>query len=276
MLGAIIGDISGSVYEFSDKKPFLNELIDSKCFFTDDTVLTLAIADSLISMKKENNFLHSEKIYKSFLKQYGTRYPDAGYGQDFSSWLISKYPKPYNSYGNGSAMRVSSIGYAFTSFEETLSEAKHSAKITHNHKDGIKGAKAIAGSIFLARNGESKEKIKNYIQNKIGYNLSFNLDDLHNNYTFHIKCSESVPQAIYSFLISEDFEDSIRKAIYIGGDSDTLACISGSIAEAFYQKIPSHLIQKAKDKLDSHQKQVIRDFYQLFINFKERTASNTL
>jgi len=266
MLGAIIGDISGSIYEFSDNKPYLNELISSKCYFTDDSVLTIAIADSLISMKKDNNFKHSDRKYKSYLIQYGRRYPHAGYGQNFSDWLISDNPKPYYSFGNCSAMRVSPIGYAFSSLEETLLEAANSARLTHNHRDGVKGAKAVAGSIYLARNGENKEKIKQFIQEKIGYKLSFNIEDLHKNYTFQIKCSESVPQAIYAFLISDNFEDSIKKAIYIGGDSDTVACITGSIAEAFYKDIPIPLIQKAKDKLDIEQKNVLKEFYQLFIS----------
>jgi ADP-ribosylglycohydrolase len=264
MIGAIIGDIAGSVYEFSDKKPLVKNIIDASCFFTDDSVLTLAIAYSLILMQKRGSFENSEEIYSQCLKIYGNRYKDAGYGANFNKWLNSKNPKPYRSFGNGSAMRISPIGLAFESFEQTMIQTEKATKITHNHRDGINGAKAVSGSIFLARNGENKDKIKKFVKNEIGYSLSFSLNELHEKYKYEIQCKYSVPQAIYCFLISESFEDAIRNAIYIGGDSDTIACIAGSIAEAYYSDISEELIIKAKDKLDAEMKSVIRDFYSTF------------
>lgn len=264
MIGAIIGDIAGSIYERSGEKPLLENLIDRNSSFTDDSVLTIAIAHSLIELLKAGSFADSRSYYQRYLWEYGNRYKNAGYGYSFLQWLNTKDPKPYNSFGNGSAMRVSPIGYAFSTLDKTLEEAKKSAEVTHNHPDGVKGAQAVAGSVFLARQGEGKVSIKRFIEEEIGYDCSFDLEELHRNYRFEIKCSESVPQAVFAFLASNDFEDSIRKAIYIGGDTDTIACITGSIAEAYYRHIPEHLIGDAKSKLDVEQRRIVFEFEAAF------------
>jgi ADP-ribosylglycohydrolase len=249
MIGAIAGDIIGSVYEFISAKPdFDFQLFVNDSEFTDDTVLTVALADSIL-----NDFSYLEK-----LRQYYRRYPDAGYGGIFHKWARSKYPKPYNSWGNGSAMRVSPVGWAYNDLETVLIKAKESAEVTHNHPEGIKGAQATASSIFLARTGNSKVKIKEYIEQNFEYDLNLEIEDLRENYSFDVSCQGTVPQAIFTFLISESFEDSIRKAIYIGGDSDTLACINGSIAEAFYGGVPKEISEEVNKRLDSHLSDVVK------------------
>ena len=264
MIGAIIGDIAGSIYERSVGKPLLNNLINPGSTYTDDSVLTIAIAHSLIELLKTGSFADSRSYYQRYLWEYGNRYKNAGYGFGFLQWLNSKDPKPYHSFGNGSAMRVGPIGCAFSTLKETLEEAEKSAEVTHNHPDGIKGAQAVAGAVFLARNGEGKESIKRFIVREIGYNLSFDLEELHRNYRFEIKCSQSVPQAVFAFLVSNDFKDAIRKALYIGGDADTIACITGSISEAHYRFIPDHLVEDAKSKLDEAQKKILFEFENTF------------
>ncbi len=212
MLGAITGDIIGSVYEFTNVKPDVDfPLFVKDSEFTDDSVLTVALADSIL-----NDFSYSEK-----LRQYYLRYPDAGYGGMFHNWARSQNPKPYNSWGNGSAMRVSPVGWAYNDLETVLLNAKESAEVTHNHPEGIKGAQATAASIFLARTKHPKKEIKEFVEKNFDYNLDLDIEDLRKNYKFNESCQDTVPQAIYTFLISENFEDSIRKAIYIGGDSDT-------------------------------------------------------
>ncbi|MEL3912246.1 ADP-ribosylglycohydrolase family protein [Treponema pedis] len=263
MIGAVIGDIAGSVYEFSNKKPLLKNIISSECFFTDDSILSIAVADALIYMKK-NGFKNSASIYRLYLLEYARKYKDAGYGKRFHAWFNSKNPQAYNSYGNGSAMRTGAVGYAFDTLEKTLSEAAEAASVTHNHPDGIAGAEAVAGSIFLARSGSSKETIKEFIEKEIGYPIKFNLKELHKNYKFEIACKNTVPQAVFAFLISDSFEDAIKKAVYIGGDTDTLACITGAIAEAFYKKIPKELIRQAEDKIGKTLFATVKEFQQLF------------
>ena len=194
------------------------------------------------------------------MRLYGKRYPQAGYGQSFKEWLVSPDPKPYHSYGNGSAMRVSPVGCAFPSLKEVLKEAKKSAEITHNHPDGIKGAQAVAGSVYLAFRNHSKDEIRKSVEKDIGYSLDFNLEDLHKHYKFEIQCKHSVPQAIYAFLISKDFISAVSNALYIGGDSDTIASIAGAIAGAYYKKIPEEIKEKLLVFLDAPQKKVIHDF----------------
>jgi ADP-ribosylglycohydrolase len=203
-------------------------------------VLTVAIADALLS----------QGDYTDDLKQYYQRYPHAGYGGTFKAWASSSSCEPYNSWGNGSAMRVSPVGYAFTELEAVLQAAKHTAEVTHNHPEGIKGAQAIAGAIFLARTGGSKSDIKTYIASTFGYDLSQSLDQIRPTYQFDVSCQGSVPQAMVAFLESTDFEDAIRNAISLGGDSDTIACIAGSIAEAFYQGVPETIAAEIKLRLD--------------------------
>jgi ADP-ribosylglycohydrolase len=260
MIGAIIGDIVGSRFEGLNSKPDKFELFTNQCCFTDDTVLSIAISKALLEISKEKTSVDTTKYYQTYLQQFGRKYPDRGYGPTCDDWLKSKDPKPYNSYGNGSAMRVAPIGYAFDTLSETLDEAKKSACVTHNHSDGIKGAKAVAGAVYLGRKKHSKEQIKNFIENEIGYSLNFNIESLHLNYKYEIQCEYSVPQAIFCFLVSNNFEDAIRKAIYIGGDTDTVACIAGAISEAFYKRIPNEIKQKANAYLDEDLRKIIKEF----------------
>lgn len=227
MIGAIIGDIVGSVYEWNNIKTKDFPLFSSKCFFTDDTVMTLAISEGLMNGGSVDAFIQA-------MKKYGHLYPDIGYGGRFGSWLSSEDIHPYNSWGNGSAMRVSPVAWMFDTLSEVEQYAEVSAAVTHNHPEGIKGAQATAAAIFLARKGKSKNEIKAYIESKYGYDLSRTLDEIRPSYSFNESCQETVPEAITAFLESVDFEDAIRNAISLGGDSDTLAAITGSIAEAAY------------------------------------------
>jgi ADP-ribosylglycohydrolase len=228
MLGAIAGDIIGSVYEARPIKTTRFPLFHPLCRFTDDTVLTVALADSL---------MHGH-TYVDQLKRYYRAYPRAGYGGSFHQWAQSERSDPYNSWGNGSAMRVSPVGFAFGSMDEVLEHAKRSAEVTHDHPEGIKGAQAVASAVFLARNKQTKEQIKNYIETTFGYDLDRTLDEIRPRYEFQVSCQKSVPQAIRAFLESDDFENAVRLAISLGGDSDTLACMAGGIAQAFYGGAP--------------------------------------
>jgi len=250
MIGAIAGDIIGSVYERHNIKRTDFPLFDPWSRFTDDTVLTVAIADAILTGSS----------YVDKLKEYFRYYPDAGYGPGFRRWAASERITPYYSQGNGSAMRVSPVGFAFDTLEQVLEEAKKSAEVTHNHPEGIKGAQATASSIFLARTGKSKKEIKVFIESTFGYNLSEPLDEIRKYYRFDVTCKGSVPEAITAFLESNDFEDAIRKAISIGGDSDTIACIAGGIAEAYYGKIPDHIQRSVFLFLDERLKRVIQEF----------------
>jgi len=249
MIGAIIGDIVGSIYEWNNIKTKDFPLFSPGCFFTDDTVMTLAIAEGLINGGSAEDFIAA-------IKKYGRLYPDSGYGGRFGSWLFSDDINPYNSWGNGSAMRVSPVAWAFDILSEVEKYAEISAAVTHNHPEGIKGAQATAAAIFLARKGKTKEEIKAYIENKYGYNLNRSIDEIRPNYRFNESCQETVPEAIIAFLESVDFEDAIRNAISLGGDSDTLAAITGSIAEAAYG-IPKEIKEKALSILD----QGLHDLY---------------
>lgn len=250
MLGAVAGDIIGSVYEFQNTHRYEFDLFSQQSTFTDDTVLTVAVADCI---------LHG-KDYTRTIWEYGNRYPDAGYGGRFQLWLSSTARKPYNSFGNGSAMRVSPVGFAFETLEETQAEARRSAEVTHNHPEGIKGAQAVSAAIFLARRGESKPRIKDYITSTFGYNLKRTLDEIRPNYTFDETCRGSVPEAIIAFLESTDFEDAIRKAVTLGGDSDTIACITGSIGQAFYVGVPSHIVTEVRKRLNPPLLAIIDEF----------------
>lgn len=254
MYGAIIGDICGSIYEFHNLKvydPKKIPLIDERCFFTDDTVCTCAIIDALLSNKN----------YKKAVYRWANKYPKRGYGHRFALWYTSLFPRPYNSWGNGSAMRVSGIGWEFGTIDETLEEAKRSARITHNHPEGIKGAQATAAAIFLARNGQSKDTIKMFIEDTFGYNLHRSLAEIRPHYEFDETCQGSVPEAIIAFLESEDYTTTIQNAISIGGDTDTIACIAGGIAEAYYKHIPNELLDFAKQKLSEEMVELLDRFY---------------
>lgn len=231
MVGAIIGDIAGSKYEFHNIKTKEFPLISKGCTFTDDTVMTVAVARAILTAM-ENRIDFKKELVKE-MQTLGRMFPHAGYGGLFSSWLESENPVPYNSFGNGSAMRVSPCGMIAVELEEALSLAKVSAEVTHNHPEGIKGAQAVAGAIFLAKIKKSKAEIKTFIEENY-YLLDFTLDNIRENYRFDVTCQGSVPQAIVAFLESKDFEDAIRNAVSIGGDSDTIAAIAGSIAWAYY------------------------------------------
>ncbi|WP_017297533.1 ADP-ribosylglycohydrolase family protein [Nodosilinea nodulosa] len=250
MLGAIAGDVIGSVYERNNIKTKEFLLFSAASRFTDDTVLTVAIADAI---------LHRGD-YTERLKHYHQRFPKAGYGGTFNTWAGSGTRDPYNSWGNGSAMRVSPVGYAFDDLDQVLQEAKRTAAVTHNHPEGIKGAQATAAAIFLARIGQNKSEIKDYIESTFAYNLSQTLDDIRPEYRFDVSCQGSVPQAITAFLEAVDFEDAIRNAVSLGGDSDTIACIAGSIAEAFYGEVPEAIAQATMLRLDPQLIAVVEAF----------------
>jgi ADP-ribosylglycohydrolase len=250
MFGAIAGDVIGSVYERLPTKRIDFELFDRYSSFTDDTVLTIAVAQAI--MKKAD--------YATLLKCYARKYPDAGYGYSFYQWMSSDVAGPYNSWGNGSAMRVAPVGIAFDSIKKVLDEAKRSAEATHNHPEGIKGAQATALSIFMARTGESKDKIRDEISVRFSYDLSRTLDDIRPVYSFDVSCQRSVPESVIAFLESSSFEDAIRKAISLGGDSDTMACIAGGIAQAFYKEIPAYIIDGVRKRLPDEFLAVIDEF----------------
>lgn len=239
MIGAIAGDIIGSVYERHPVKAKDFPLFQPRCRFTDDTVLTVAVADAILSGRP----------YIDAIREMGRRYPDAGYGRTFFRWLFADDPRPCNSWGNGSAMRVSPVGFAFSSEEEVLRQAALTAEISHNHPEGIQGARATALAVFLARTGTGKEMIRARIAEAFGYDMNRTVDDIRPAYSFDVSCQGSVPEAIIAFLDSNSYEDAIRNAISLGGDSDTQACIAGGIAEAFYGGVPEPIREKVKGSL---------------------------
>lgn len=239
IIGAIAGDIIGSVFEHNNIKTAEFELFADECTFTDDTILTVAVADAIVNKRD-----FSETIW-----EYGNLYPNRGYGYYFKQWLTSKERKAYGSFGNGSAMRVSPVGFAFNSLNDVLLIAEKTAIVTHNHPEGIKGAQAVASAVFLARTGNSRNQIRDYIEGLFGYDLSFRLDDIRPVYEYSVTCQGSVPQAIKAFLESSDYENAIRLAVSIGGDSDTIACITGGIASAFYRYIPPDILDFALKRL---------------------------
>ncbi len=238
MLGAIIGDIVGSVYEFESDKSKDFELFDKECRLTDDSMMTIAVgcACAKADLNDEDDF-KSWVIY--YMRKIGRQFPEAGYGHHFFRWIKSDFMGAYNSLGNGSAMRVSATAWYANSLEEAERLAKWSAEVTHNHSEGIKGAMSVAGAVYLARTGSSKAEIKEYVE-KNYYKLDFTLDMIRPDYEFDVTCQGSVPQAIECFLESVDFEDALRNAVSLGGDGDTQAAIAGAIAEAFYS-IPENI-----------------------------------
>lgn len=252
MLGAIAGDIIGSVYEFKPWQGGWDDfpLFSAKSRFTDDSVLTFVVAMALLDSDNEENLFRNNLIDN--FHDYGRRYPRVGYGHKFAQWIISRNRKPYNSFGNGSAMRVSPIGWAFDALADVEKFAAASADVTHDHPEGIKGACSVAGSIFLARTGASKKEIKNYVTGRYGYDLNRSLNQIRQNYCFDGTCQGSVPEAITAFLESENFEEAVRKAVWLRGDADTQAAIAGSIAEAFYGGVPEKIAGETLDKLDEH------------------------
>ncbi|MBN2493351.1 MAG: ADP-ribosylglycohydrolase family protein [Deltaproteobacteria bacterium] len=251
MLGAIAGDIIGSVYERLPIKTKRFELFTPGCRFTDDSVLTVAVAEAVLS----------EKPYRDCLLDFGRRYPDAGYGGWFFSWLHAAEPRPYHSFGNGSAMRVSPVGFAFDSLERVCREARRSAEVTHDHPEGIKGAQAVAACIWLARRGSSKQEIREQIQARFGYDLSASTDAIRPTYSFDVTCQGTLPPALAALLDSCSWEDAVRNAISLGGDSDTLGCITGGMAQAFYGGIPDEISEQARTYLPSDLLDVVDRFY---------------
>ena len=265
LYGAIIGDIVGSRFEGRGKKIKKKdfEFFSPDCRFTDDTVMTVAVADAILKTGDEDDGRILFKNVAESMQNFGKKYPHAGYGGRFKEWIYSDKPKPYGSFGNGSAMRVSAAGWVSESVFKTREVARQTARPTHNHYEGVKGAMAVASAIFLARQGKSKDEIKNYIETEFDYNLSRKLDDIRPTYHFDVTCQGSVPEAIIAFLESTDFEDAVRNAVSLGGDSDTQAAITGSIAEAFYG-IPEDLIANCREYLPSDILKVVEQF-NLFI-----------
>ncbi len=260
MYGAILGDIIGSPFEFGmgDKtKEF--DLFTKGCVFTDDSVMTIAVAEALIAVGPDASEMEIEEAVAAGMQDWGGNYPYAGYGGKFGCWLTSSNPKPYRSYGNGSAMRVSAVGWLYPTIERTREVAKATAAVTHNHPEGIKGAVATASCIFLARNGATKKEIKQYVEQEFQYDLSRTLDEIRPLYHHVESCQQTVPEAIISFLEAENFEDAVRNAVSLGGDADTLAAIAGSIAEAYFG-IPAYLKAECKNRIDAEMLRVLDAF----------------
>lgn len=270
-LGAFVGDIVGSIYERNNIKCTDFPLFSKASRFTDDSVMTVAVADWLLKSPERTQYALENKLV-----MWGTLYPSAGYGGAFSRWLhapkfLGEFKeegglrfetaigrRPYNSFGNGSAMRCSACAWVAHSFDEALDLAKRSAEITHNHPEGIKGAQAVVAAIYMARQGETKESIRKYISDSFGYDLNRTCDDIRPNYTFDVTCQGSVPEAIIAFLESSDFENAIRLAVSLGGDSDTVACIAGSIAGAFYKEIPDYIVEEVCKRLPEDMWSIIK------------------
>ncbi|MEL6834226.1 MAG: ADP-ribosylglycohydrolase family protein [Bacteroidota bacterium] len=251
MLGAIAGDIIGSVYEKDPVKQVNFPLFQEGSRFTDDTVLTVAVADALLS----------NKAFEGKVKSYARRYPAAGYGGTFIRWMTGTINGPYNSWGNGSAMRVSPVGFAYEQLVDVMKVAEASASITHNHPEGIKGAQAVAACIYLARTGFGKPLIKDHVERIFGYNLEQSLEEIRPDYAFDVSCQGSVPQSIQAFLESQNWESAVRNAVSLGGDADTMACIAGSIAEAFYGGVPVEVEKEVMGRIPEEFREVISDFY---------------
>jgi ADP-ribosylglycohydrolase len=254
MIGAIAGDIIGSVYENFHTKRKDFSLFPPFSRFTDDTVLTVAVADAILSGRD----------YGCTIKSYARRHPLRGYGPRFLRWMVTPGNKPYNSFGNGSAMRVSPVAYAFESEARVLEEARKSAECTHNHPEGIKGAQAVALAVFMARQGQEKAAIRQTIESRFGYNLSRTIDEIRPDYVPSMTCQGSVPEAIVAFLDSTSFEDAVRNAVSLGGDADTQACIAGAIAEAFYKTIPPEILQRVRKRLSKSLWRKTMEFYERY------------
>lgn len=257
MIGAIIGDVIGSAYEFNNTKDYNFPLFTKTTTFTDDTVMTIAIADILLNGYQDDNSKMVEVV-----KKWCRNYPDAGYGGYFYYWIFSNETKPYNSYGNGAAMRISSVGWIANSEEEVKDLSRKVTSITHNHEEGIKGAEVTAMCIYYTRIGKSKKFIHDYASRYYDVDLDY---EYLRKINYHGKeiCQITVPQAIYCFLISTDFVDCLRKTISIGGDSDTLAAISCAIAEAYYQEIPHYLVEEIKMRLTDEEKEIVDKISQI-------------
>lgn len=254
MIGAIAGDIVGSLYEWDNIKTKDFPLFGDRCFFTDDSILTVALADTLMTGTP----------YERNLRTYYRWYPDGGYGGRFCGWAQSDHSAPYNSWGNGAAMRISPVGFAFDDLATVLEKAEEFTVVTHNHPEGIKGGQSVAAAIFLARAGETKDGIREYVERQFGYDLSRHVDEIRPAYSFDESAPGTVPQAIRAFLDSTDYEDAIRTAISLGGDSDTIACITGGIAQGFYHGVPLPIQEKVYSILDDRLASITRRFMARF------------
>lgn len=261
MFGAIYGDVIGSYYEVHCTKDY-NFLFEKDSTFTDDTVLIAAVCQAILQNGEEIskwNLRTRSAEYGAKYRQWYSYYPHAGFGNMFSQWAQTPHAKNGKSYGNGAAMRVIPIGYAYETMEQTMLQAKASCLPTHHHREAIKGAQAVAAAIFLARHGESKESIKAYLEKEFKYKLSVPLTRIKNEHVFDSRTSYSVPPAIIAFLEASDYESTIRNAISLGGDADTQACIAGGIAEAYYKAIPEHIKHFCEKRIDSSIKQVVKE-----------------
>jgi ADP-ribosylglycohydrolase len=254
MLGAIAGDVIGSVHEFAGTKTKDFPLFVRQSYFTDDSVLTTAVADWIVTGKDLVDTFHD----------YVSAYPARGYGSMFEEWASTRSRQPYNSFGNGSAMRVSPVGFAFGTMEEVLHHAEKSAAVTHDHAEGIRGAQAAAAAVFHARTYRDKNKLRDFVTSQFGYDLSRSLDEIRPRYRFDVTCQGTVPQALIAFLESTSFEDAIRNAVSLGGDADTLACITGGVAEAYYGGVPRDIADCVMLLLDERMTAVVKQFQQRF------------
>lgn len=290
MLGALIGDTVGSIYEFCNIKTTDFPLFSDGSSFTDDSVMTIAVADWLL-----HDPVRSQQGLEDCLVKWGHKYPDESYGGAFQRWLfmpeflitlrdkstdtIDGIPHgvrhPYNSWGNGSAMRASACGWLAQSIEDALDLGRRSAMITHNHPEGIKGAQAVATAIYLARTGSTKEEMHQYLEETFGYNLSRDCDDIRPTYHFDVSCQGTLPAALAAFFDSHDFESAVRLAVSLGGDSDTIACITGAIAEAFYHEIPSTIVEEMHHRLPAEFWTIISEVYTAVSNNYENNKKDT-
>jgi len=254
VIGVIAGDVIGSVHEHAIRKSTDFPLFDPLSRFTDDTVLTVATAHAILTGTP----------YEVAYREFGRQHPDAGYGGSFYGWLLVEDPRPYNSWGNGSAMRVAPVGLAFSNLDDVLHEAERSAAVSHNHFEGIKGAQATALAVFMARSGASKEEIRKELMRRFGYDLNRTVAQIRPDYKWDVSCQRSVPEAIVAFLDSSDVEDAIRLAVSLGGDADTQAAIAGGIAEAFYRSVPDAIVLPVRERLPPRFIEVIDTFQRTF------------
>ena len=267
MIGALMGDMIGAPYEFDRGRKTKDFTLFAGAQFTDDSVMTVAVAEALMDARGGDDDAVREALAAS-MRKWGRRYPDAGYGMMFYTWLQSEDPQPYFSYGNGSAMRASAAGWLYDSFEETWKKARLTAEVTHNHPEGIKGAECVATVIWLARNGKTKEEIRKFVEDTFGYDLSRTCDEIRPGYHHVESCQKTVPEAVTAFLEGKDFEDVIRTAVSLGGDCDTLTCIAGSMAEAYYP-VPDAMEKECRRRLPDDMLAVLDRFR------KERAGRKT-
>lgn len=257
IMGAIAGDTIGSVFEFNPTKDYNFRLFYDDSIYTDDSIMTVAVAEWLMESKT-----HDANSLVTYMQKWGRKYPDpyGAYGGMFSQWLCQERPQPYGSWGNGSAMRVGAVGFLCSSLEETLRLAEITALVSHNHPEGIKGAQAVAVAVFLANAGHSKTEIKRFIAAQFGYDLNRSCEEIRDGYHFEDSCQETVPQSLVAFFDSEDFEDAIRLTVSLGGDADTMGAITGAVAAAFYKEIPDFIYNETWHRLPQDIRDVVTKF----------------